>query len=214
MLTNDDYAKAFHEIKNTITIIRSSLQLLQRQHPELSGYEYWNDSCDALDYLNQMIQELSQTKLSSDFPLQAVSPNRLLHYTISSLQSTYDCSSFCCECNIEPDLPAISGDFMRLNQALLNLIKNAFEAMGKTGTMQLNAYRKDDCIRIDIIDFGGGIKPDSEKQLFLPFYTSKPSGTGLGLPITKQIIEAHNGQLLFSSRPNEGCTFSVILPIA
>lgn len=78
MLSNEDYAKAFHEIKNSITIVSSSIQLLEKQHPELADYEYWTESREALDYLKQMVHELSQANLATDFTLQPTNLNSLL----------------------------------------------------------------------------------------------------------------------------------------
>ena len=84
--------------------------------------------------------------------------------------------------------------------------------MHMKGTVLLDAYRQNDSVRIDITDFGGGIAPEYISSLFIPFFTSKTEGTGLGLCITKQIIKSHNGILDFISRPGDGCTFSIILP--
>lgn len=213
MLTNEDYAKAFHEIKNSITIINSSLQLLEKQHPELSAYEYWTESRDTLNYLKQMVQELSQANLASDFVLQPTDPNLLLNNILASIRSLNDNNGCECKSNIEENLPIIGADSMRLNQAIMNLIKNAFESMGMQGTIHLNAYRKNHSISIEITDFGGGIPSELTETLFSPFVTSKPGGTGLGLSISQQIIENHHGTLNYVSRPGDGCTFTIILPI-
>lgn len=213
MLTNADYAKAFHEIKNSITIINSSLQLLEKQHPELSTYEYWTESRDTLDYLKQMVQELSQANLSSDFVLQPTNLNHLLSGILASIRSLNENNGCKCKSNIEENLPMIAADSMRLNQAIMNLIKNAFEAMDMQGTILLNAYQKNHSIFIDIVDFGGGISSDLTETLFSPFVTSKPGGTGLGLSISQQIIENHHGTLNYVSRPGDGCTFTITLPV-
>ncbi len=213
MLTNEDYAKAFHEIKNSIAIVNSSIQLLESQHPELGDYEYWKDSIEALNYLRQMVQELSQTKLTSDFPMRPVNLNTLLNSLILSIHSLYFNCEFQCKHDIEPDLPPVMADSLRLNQAIMNLVKNAYEAMECSGCVEINAYCRNDKIHIDIIDSGGGIDPEYEKHLFTPFFTSKANGTGLGLAITKQIIENHNGSLDFVSCPGSGCTFSILLPV-
>ncbi len=214
MLTNEDYAKAFHEIKNSIAIVNSSIQLLESQHPELSDYEYWQDSIEALNYLKQMVQELSQAKLTSDFPMQQVNLNTFLKSLVLSVHSLYFNRKFQCKYNFEPDLPLIMADPLRLNQAIMNLIKNAYEAMESGGCVEITAYCRNNMIHIDITDFGGGIAPEYEKHLFTPFFTSKSNGTGLGLAITKQIIESHNGSLDFVSCSGTGCTFSILLPAA
>ncbi len=213
MLTNEDYAKAFHEIKNSITIVNSSLQLLEKQHPEVTDFEYWEDSRDALNYLREMVRELSQAKLASDFPMQPVNLNILLDNVLASIRNLRFSNGFQCKNHIDDGLPLIMADSCRLTQAIINLVKNAYEAMDETGTIIFKAYQEGCSVHIDIVDFGGGINPEYQKQMFTPFFTSKPNGTGLGLAITKQIVESHHGFLNYASREGDGCTFSIILPL-
>lgn len=85
--------------------------------------------------------------------------------------------------------------------------------MNMQGTILLNTYQKKNSIYIEIIDFGGGISSEIEGTLFSPFVTSKPNGTGLGLSISQQIIENHHGTLGYVSRPGDGCTFTITLPV-
>ena len=136
--------------------------------------------------------------------------NSCILASIRSLNENNGCK---CKGNIEENLPIIAADSMRLNQAIMNLIKNAFEAMDMQGTILLNAYQKNHSIFIDIVDFGGGISSDLTETLFSPFVTSKPGGTGLGLSISQQIIENHHGTLNYVSRPGNGCTFTITLPV-
>lgn len=213
MLTNEDYAKAFHEIKNAITIVSGSIQLLEKLHPEFTDYEYWMDSREALDYLKEVVHELSQTSFTTNFSLQPVNPNSLLKSVLITIQGLRFKNDFDCKCSIVEDLPQINADSIRLTQAIINLIKNGYEAMNESGTILLDAYQDNNQIRIDITDFGGGLSAECQNQIFSPFFTSKPNGTGLGLVITQQIVEGHNGSLKFESRENDGCTFSIILPI-
>ena len=212
MLSNEDYAKAFHEIKNSITIVNSSMQLLGKGHPELTDDELWLDSMNALDHLKQMVQELSQARLSTSFPLHPTNLNTLLINIRASFQSVVNTEGCTFQTCIADNLPLVDADAMRLTHAIMNLLKNAFESMHMKGTVLLDAYRQNDSVRIDITDFGGGIAPEYISSLFIPFFTSKTEGTGLGLCITKQIIKSHNGILDFVSRPGDGCTFSIILP--
>lgn len=212
MLTKDDYAKAFHEIKNSITIIRSSLQLLEKQHPEIAEFEYWQDSQESLGYLSKMVLELSQARLASDFTMKPVDLNSLLDHVLFSIRGVCANKDFHCECQINPALPAILADSFRLTQAIINLMKNSYEAMNEGGNIILKAYPIDQFVRIEIIDFGGGIQPEYQQKLFTPFCTSKPNGTGLGLSITRQIVESHNGTLEYESRTGDGCTFTIQLP--
>jgi PAS domain S-box-containing protein len=109
-------------------------------------------------------------------------------------------------------LPPVSGDPDRLKQALLNLIKNAAEAMPHGGTVTIKGYEHGANVCVDVTDTGTGI-PEGVK-IFDLFHTTKPAGTGLGLAIVKQIVAAHDGSVTYSSRAGEGTTFHIALPAA
>ena len=100
-----------------------------------------------------------------------------------------------------------------LRQAILNLIKNGLEALGRGGKLTVGTRRVDDQVEISIRDTGPGIAADVGKRLFEQFFTTKPQGTGLGLYISRQIIEEHGGTLRWESAPGAGTTFTASLPI-
>ena len=213
MLTTLDYMNIFHETKNSITLINSSLQLIAKNHPEVTGYEFWDETVQELSYLKELIAELSQSRVGYPLTLCPVDIYAFTSEILDSIRSLSENQNFSCKTNIEENLPSVFIDSLRIKQALINLLKNAYEAMDRTGTVQLNIYRKDDFLQMDIIDFGGGIPDNIKDTLFDIFATSKEYGTGLGLPITRQIIEEHSGKLLYESRPGDGCTFSILLPL-
>jgi signal transduction histidine kinase len=116
----------------------------------------------------------------------------------------------------------ISIDPQQIKQVLINLIQNAAESIGKSGTITLRAMRDvkrlQDRLRpvviLEVSDTGAGIPPDVEKRLFDPFFTTKDSGTGLGLPIAARIVEKHQGALQYQTQMDRGTTFGIILPQA
>ena len=101
----------------------------------------------------------------------------------------------------------------RLRQAILNLVKNGLEALGRGGKLTVGTRRVADQVEIAIRDTGPGIAPDVGKRLFEQFFTTKPQGTGLGLSITRQIVEEHGGTIRWTSTPGAGATFTITLPI-
>jgi PAS domain S-box-containing protein len=121
---------------------------------------------------------------------------------------------------IEPDLPDVLGDSERLTQALGNLLSNAVKFTAAGGTITCAARRAGDEIVISVTDTGIGIAAADRTKVFEPFVqigdtlTGKPPGTGLGLPICKQIVEQHGGRLAMESEVERGSTFSIALPIA
>ena len=98
-------------------------------------------------------------------------------------------------------------------QAVINIIKNAFEAMHESGTTDIHVFYEEPWMSIAVIDHGGGLDPALADTIFQPFITSKTGGSGLGLVITRQIIESHHGTLTCDSRPGDGCTFTITLPL-
>ena len=120
--------------------------------------------------------------------------------------------------DVPEDLPELEADPIRLRQIVLNLLSNAAK-FTEDGEIRLQAFADDDTIVIRVQDSGIGIAPENYSKLFTPFAQADSSntravgGTGLGLPITKWLIEMHQGSIKFASHLHEGTTFHVILPV-
>jgi len=116
------------------------------------------------------------------------------------------------------DLPQVLGDRVQLQQLVLNLVCNACDAMqGQTKRRLLSvgtAQTADGSVQVTVSDTGPGITTDRIERVFEPFYTTKASGLGMGLPICRRIATAHGGVLTAQSRPDEGATFRLVLPAA
>ena len=107
---------------------------------------------------------------------------------------------------------AVSLDFMRMKQVLINLMANAIQASKEGGEVIINCNIKGKNLLTDVIDCGCGISADKRHEIFSPFYTTKKEGTGLGLPIVKKIVEAHHGHIEIIDNPDRGITFRVEIP--
>lgn len=116
------------------------------------------------------------------------------------------------ELNVEPGLPAVPFDPARLRQALLNLLRNGVEAAGKGGTVRVGARKTAKGLRVTVEDTGPGIPEEVRARLFEAFFTTKPSGTGLGLLLAKEIILEHKGELSVETSALGGAAFHVDLP--
>lgn len=117
------------------------------------------------------------------------------------------------EVDIESDLPAIDGDAVQIQQVLINLMRNGIEAMAQDSnkTLHVCARRDGAFSRVEVADEGVGI-PDPE-HVFEPFFTTKPNGMGMGLAISRSIVETHGGRVLVDSRPGDGTRFTFTLPL-
>ena len=117
--------------------------------------------------------------------------------------------------HIAPDLPVLNVDAILIEQVLLNLIKNGLDAMsGKSDRpLQVDVTLSDHQVLFSVRDYGPGVPPAIQSQLFDSFYTTKSDGMGMGLNICRSIIESHQGRLWFENHPEEGCTFRFTLPV-
>jgi signal transduction histidine kinase len=115
--------------------------------------------------------------------------------------------------HIGDDLPDVVIDEAQVGQALYNLLLNATQALdGGGGRVTVRAERAGDDVRVDVSDDGPGIPPDQHEQIFEPLFSTRPRGIGLGLPVSRTLVEANGGSLTVRSRPGRGTTFSVHLP--
>jgi PAS domain S-box-containing protein len=110
------------------------------------------------------------------------------------------------------ELPAVFGVPDRLQQAVLNLVLNAIQAMPHGGRVALQTSEADGLVRVSVADTGPGLPQDLAEQLFDTRVTTKPGGSGLGLPLVRMIAEAHGGSVWYRSDPGKGATFTLVLP--
>lgn len=215
MFSSDDYMKIIHEIKNSITLINSSMQLMAQKYPDLNTLEYWSDCIDETRYLKNLILELSDERSNEHFNLVPTNlPDFITPIAMGPALNFISANSNC-EYSVElaDDLPLINADPTRLRQAIINLLKNAYEAICGQGKISVNVHASKDLVNIDIIDNGCGLPTGDPDNITDMFVTHKPCGTGLGLSITSAIIAAHNGTLTYHNNTDGiGCTFSIQLP--
>ena len=116
------------------------------------------------------------------------------------------------------DLPLVTGDRIQLQQVLLNLVLNAADAMRSVNVdarvLEISTARTNGVVRVSVHDSGPGLNEYSVRRLFTPFFTTKPDGMGVGLSISRSIVEAHGGHLALSKNSDRGATFEFELPVS
>lgn len=204
-----------HEIRNPLTLVSSALQIMQIQHPEVKEFSHWNQVMEDIDFMRQLLEELStfnngNTLHYSVFSMEHLLKNIAISFAISldEMESDIEFTS-----SIPDNLGKFTGDKIKLEEVLLNLLKNAKEAIQDEGTILLTAVRKKDILSIQVKDSGCGISAEHMDSIFEPFKTYKEGGTGLGLSLSKRIIEAHGGSISVISKEGDGATFTIKLPI-
>ena len=145
--------------------------------------------------------------------------NRLVREVLRLVESDLQVHGVSVSTEFQEDVPQVRADPIQLQQVILNLIKNAIDAIAIGPTTQkairlITTYDGKSVVSIYVQDTGPGIALDHENQIFDPFFTTKPSGMGLGLSISRRIIEDHGGELRLTEPSSKGCTFEITLPPA
>lgn len=138
----------------------------------------------------------------------------LISHTLKLIESDARAKGIKVISDLPADLPAVLMDGDRMSQVLLNLYLNAIQALEEKGTLQLQVTR-DEALKktvIRISDNGPGINAEDVDRIFDPYFTTKADGTGLGLAIVHKIMEAHGGDVVVNSTPNEGTTVILFIP--
>ncbi|MGF2039698.1 MAG: response regulator [Nostoc sp. CmiVER01] len=152
-----------------------------------------------------------------EWQMQPLDPSELLDWATNSTAGLFETHGLQLVCEIEPGLPQILGDRNRLLQVLINLISNAVK-FTEFGSVICRVKQENEGVCISVIDTGVGITPEDQPKVFEKFrqvgdtLTDKPKGTGLGLPICKQIVDHHGGRIWVESEPGKGSIFSFLIP--
>ena len=208
-----------HEIKNPLGGIRGAAQLLERQLDDPDQREYTDVVISETDRLAGLVDRL----LGPGGPpnKQPVNVHELLEYVVRIVVAEDD-RTLTIDRDYDPGLPHIDLDRDQMVQALLNLVRNAAAALDGQGTITLRSravtnftignIRHRVIASIEIEDDGPGIPADLQDSIFYPLVTSKPDGTGLGLPAAQELISRHDGLIEFESRPGR-TLFIVRIPL-
>lgn len=205
--------KFAHELRNPLTTVYSTIQLIEMQHPEVMEFKYWSNLSADLEYMNQLITELSDFSKSERLQMSTFSLRSLLEQISLSFAASIATCEVEYTSKISPSVHQITGDKTKLQEVFLNLLKNALDATKPNKSIYLEASCNTDSVAISIRDTGCGITESRLPTIFEPFVTYKKEGTGLGLAICRNIIHAHGGTISVESVVNEGTTFTVTLPL-
>ena len=163
-----------------------------------------------LDYIvTQFLQAIRPTPLH----LAPASLNDVVRETVELLRPEIENRGLTIREKLARRLPETPIDRAQIKQALVNLIKNAIQAMTKGGVLTLQTNEGSEGVLLSVLDTGGGIPPEQLQRIFEPFYTTKKKGTGLGLMIVQRIVREHGGRIELESRVGQGTSFRIWLPL-
>jgi nitrogen fixation/metabolism regulation signal transduction histidine kinase len=204
-----------HEIKNPLTPIKMSLETLiaasEKGHPRFN--QLFRESAGAVleevERLRRIVDEFSQFARMAKPQLKPLSLSELAEQVLSLYGIPREGIDVCSQ--IARDV-WVRGDRDQLTQVLLNLIKNAEEALNGSGRIEIKIGSLDGQAWLEVIDSGSGVPLEDRARIFEPYFTTKQGGSGLGLAIARRIAEEHGGQLDVGGEPGRGAVFTLRLP--
>lgn len=202
-----------HDLRNPLTGIASATYYLKRKlaskmdSKTLEMLELIDRDIEAS---NKIITDLLEYSREMKIELTETDPRSLLKATLSSLKVPQNIKIV----NSVKSRLRIKVDEERMRRVFINIIKNAFDAMPKGGTITMKSMRTDDDVAISISDTGFGMSKETMKKLWTPLFTTKAKGMGFGLAICKRIAEAHRGKITVESTAGKGTTFTITIPIS
>lgn len=204
-----------HEIRNPLTSIKMLGQVLRgRLKDEPEKQQMLTSMVKEIDRLDRIIRELIERTKPGELNLEWDDLSRLVAEVTRLTGENLAARGIVIESALAPDLPKIQMDREKIMQVLWNLILNARDAMPQGGRIIVSAQSGDGAtVEIAVDDTGGGYAADDPESLFQPFYTTKPEGMGLGLAISRKIVEKHGGSLILEKRPEGGARARVRLPL-
>jgi nitrogen fixation/metabolism regulation signal transduction histidine kinase len=207
-----------HEFKNALATLHGYAQLLQNLSPDERGRGASTALLEEVRHLSEMVSGFLNFARPGPLALSDISLRELIEDCIAELQPFY--SDLGAELMMEGEFPNVRADERMLRQALLNLLRNAAEAVGEVSNQRLVTIRgskQQDAlgksyVMIEIQDTGEGIQPGDLERIFIPFFTTKSKGHGVGLALAYRVITDHSGTLTAANSPQGGALFTIKLP--
>ena len=208
-----------HEIKNPLASIRIQLgiirRILEKNRTKKTESIFHNISLveQEIDRLNSIVVDFLFAVRPMDITLILDRAEEVVQEVVELMSHEAEDQHISIVTKIEPNLPDVMIDRKKLKQALLNIVKNAMAAMPDGGVLTISVFVRNDELQIAVSDTGIGIPEELMAKIFEPYFTTKESGTGLGLTITFKIVKEHNGESTVESAPSKGSTFTIHLPL-
>lgn len=205
-----------HEIRNPLTSIKGLVQLIEQRFPQGdSARQHISIILKEIEQINSIIKELLLLARRTTPNLSFVSLPAMLDQVLLLVEGEANIQGINIIKDYNDQLPLMILDEDQIKQVLLHLATNAIFAMPNGGELKVSAQYNENnkVISVSFIDTGVGINKGNIPRLFQPFFTTRPDGTGLGLPVSYQIIDNHGGKLTVHSVPGQGSTFDVTLPL-
>jgi PAS domain S-box-containing protein len=209
-----------HEIRNPLNAIFLHVDILEEElqqpgpdHQALVAESLAEIKAE-ISRLDELVQDYLSLARLSDLRRAPVEFGALVETLVTELHEQFEARRITLHLEGLADLGLLSVHRNAFRRVLLNLVQNAMDAMPQGGTLTIRGTRTTSEVYVEIQDTGSGIPTEQLPLLFTPFHTTKPEGTGLGLYVVQQIVEAHEGKTAVMSQSGQGTTFTILLPLA
>ncbi len=208
-----------HELGNPLNSLNIHLQLMERQARKLKGKEGEElqqsiEICRGeINRLDSIVTQFLRAIRPSRPQVQPENINATVEEAVRFFSAEIEARDIVVETELRSDLPLLRLDRNQMKQAFYNVIKNSFEAMRRRGILRIQTDMDESHVRVSFIDTGGGMSAETLSHVFEPYYTTKGSGTGLGLLIVRRIVREHGGELAIESTEGKGLTLTIRLPL-
>jgi signal transduction histidine kinase len=215
-------AQVAHEIRNPLGSITFNLDLIHREIDQLSegashspneARTLTNEMRAEVRRIQRVIEDYLQFARLPQLNRRLVALNAFLEQKLVFYGTELGRENIKLRTHFDPALPTINADAEQLWQALLNLIRNSRQAMPDGGELTIGTWRDGGRVQLRVTDNGKGMTEEQLAQLFVPFFTTKKEGTGLGLALVQQIVTEHGGHVECQSVAGQGSTFTMFLPL-
>ena len=206
-----------HELRNPLVPIGGFANLIYKRLNEESPLKkYAGIIVREIDRLEKLLHNILYFTKDTKPEFKPGNLNEIINEMLFFYKSTFEENNISLDIRLSPDLPLVSLDHSLIKQALINIIINAIQSMESGGLLSVESMirKEDDAVYAVVVvnDTGAGIPEDLMKNIFDPFYTTKIHGLGLGLSLTRRIVESHGGEITVDSAEGIGSTFTIRLP--
>jgi len=207
-------AQVAHEIRNRLVVLGGFAYLIERRPEDTEQTrDRAHTICEEVGRLENMLQQITEYSKPVELDLRGHCLNTLVKDVVAKL-SPQVLAGIRLEVSLEPELPPALIDLERVEQVVINILRNAGEALGGSGTIRVSTRKEEGRAMVLVEDDGPGMPEEVQRRIFDPFFTTKKRGTGLGLSVCKQIVIEHRGAIHLKSGPGEGATFRIEFPLA
>jgi PAS domain S-box-containing protein len=210
-------AMVAHEIRNPLTSIggfaRTVLRDIEKAEKAETNRRFLNIIIEEVKRLEAIVTEILGFVRPVPMKFEAANLHEVIDQTLSMMSGEIDESKVIITRDYQQDLPLIWMDVDQMRQVFLNLFRNALHAMHNEGMLSVITESAGDVVKIHVSDTGEGIRAENLDKLFNAFFTTKSTGSGLGLTICMHIVKSHGGTIEVESREGEGSTFIISLPL-